>query len=70
MKLKNISIITPIHSYGNPYLVKEQIYKNKGGIYLWTNTISGKSSVGSAVNLPRRLSNYFSNPRIISVACL
>jgi hypothetical protein len=69
MNLKNTNTINPIYSYNNPYEEREQVYKDvrgKTGIYLWTNTISGKSYVGSAVNLRRRLSNYFSKTRIIS----
>lgn len=69
MNLKNTNIITPIYSYSDPYVQREQIYKDvrkKSGIYLWTNTISDKSYIGSAVDLRRRLSNYFSKVRIES----
>lgn len=69
MNLKNINTINSVYSYNNPYQEREQIYKDvkgKAGIYLWTNTISNKSYVGSAVDLRRRLSNYFSKARIIS----
>lgn len=34
--------------------------KNKSGIYLWTNLQNGKSYVGSAVNLSKIYSQYFS----------
>lgn len=34
--------------------------KGKSGIYRWTNTITGTTYVGSAVNLTRRLRDYFS----------
>lgn len=69
MNLKNTNTINPVYSYNNPYEERAQIYKDikgKTGIYLWTNTISGKSYVGSAVDLRRRLSNYFSKVRIKS----
>lgn len=69
MNLKNTTLINSIYSYNNPYVEREQIYKDvkgKAGIYMWTNTISGKSYVGSAVDLRRRLSNYFSKTRIVS----
>jgi group I intron endonuclease len=39
------------------------IYKEnnkKSGIYRWTNLVTGKSYIGSAVNLTERLKNYFS----------
>ena len=34
--------------------------KTKSGIYMWTNTINGKRYIGSAVDLPKRLSFYYS----------
>jgi hypothetical protein len=33
--------------------------KGKTGIYKWTNKQSGKSYIGSAIYLSKRLSNYF-----------
>nr|YP_009268538.1 hypothetical protein [Beauveria caledonica]AMD61802.1 hypothetical protein [Beauveria caledonica] len=57
MEIKNI------YSYLNPYINRKQIYKdlrNQSGIYLWTNTITGKKYVGSSINLNIRLKNYFS----------
>lgn len=60
---KKIIFIKPIFSYYNPYEQRKEIYKetcNKTGLYIWTNNISGKSYVGSAVNLTRRLRNYLS----------
>lgn len=48
--------------YNNPKSEKALILKeNKGksGIYLWTNKINGKKYVGSAVDLNKRLKNYY-----------
>jgi hypothetical protein len=58
----NIISIVPIRSYSNLNVKKRQIYidnKGKTGIYRWTNIISGKSYVGSSVNLSSRFENYF-----------
>jgi hypothetical protein len=47
-------IIIPICSYSNLDVRKGQICKynrRKAGIYRWTNVISGKSYVGSSINL-------------------
>jgi len=40
--------------------------RKKSGIYRWTHKRSGKYYIGSAVDLGRRFSNYFSYPWIIS----
>ena len=61
---KNISVAV---SYDNLYLdeVLKQIFQeNKGrsGVYRWINKLSGKTYVGSSVDLTRRLKNYFSMP--------
>jgi hypothetical protein len=63
MKNNNISLISinPICSYLNADTKKRQICKyNKGkaGIYIWTNLISGKSYIGSAIDLSKRLNDY------------
>jgi GIY-YIG catalytic domain/NUMOD1 domain len=53
----------PKISYLNIDLNKDNIFKenrNKSGIYKWTNLITGKSYIGSAINLSRRLKQYFS----------
>lgn len=58
----DISSITSIFSYQNPDTEKLDILKNnnkKTGIYRWTNISSGKSYIGSAVNLSVRLKNYY-----------
>jgi len=36
-------------------------YKNKRGVYLWTNKINGHQYIGSSINLSSRLSDYFTN---------
>ena len=57
-----ILFLVPVVTYSNPDIQKDQIYfenKGKAGIYLWTNKINGKIYIGSAVNLPKRLSHYF-----------
>ncbi len=59
---KNNHIIIPLVSYSNTHLQKKEICKNnkyKTGIYILTHIISGKSYVGSAIDLCRRLRNFF-----------
>jgi excinuclease UvrABC nuclease subunit len=34
--------------------------KGKAGIYRWTNLINGKTYVGSAADLSKRLAHYYS----------
>lgn len=58
-------------TYSNADIMKSQIIKDnrhKSGVYLWTNLISGKTYVGSSVNLGIRFKDYFnyshiSNPK-------
>ena len=60
--IKNINNIIPKKLYSNPEEIKMLIFKennNLSGIYRWTNLISGKSYIGSAANLSKRLSKYF-----------
>jgi len=48
--------------YANADTQKELAIKQnrfKSGIYRWTNKISGKSYIGSSVNLSKRLNNYY-----------
>lgn len=48
--------------FNNPKSEKAEILnenKGKSGIYLWINNINGKKYVGSAVDLNKRLINYF-----------
>lgn len=54
--------IVPLVIYSNSNLNKSDIIKeNKGksGIYRWTNLLSGKSYIGSSINLGRRLRLYY-----------
>lgn len=54
--------IVPGAVYLNPDLDKERIInenKGKSGTYCWTNLISGKTYVGSSVNLGRRIRYYY-----------
>ncbi len=56
--------LTPVATYENPDIQKDQIYsenKGKSGIYRWKNQINGKSYLGSSVDLYKRLKIYYSN---------
>ena len=60
---RNFSNYSVAISYSNVEELKNKICKDnnkKTGIYMWTNKINGDSYVGSAVNLSRRINNYFS----------
>lgn len=53
----------PLTVYFNPDSEKVSIIldnKNKSGIYRWVNLKSGKSYIGSSVNLSRRFTEYYS----------
>ena len=61
MNKKEISV-TIAGSYENADIQKQQICtnnKNKTGIYRWTHVISGKSYVGSFLDIFIRFKNYF-----------
>lgn len=66
--LKDICFnITPLVLYVNADKDKVIAIKNnrkKSGIYRWTHIESGKYYIGSAVDLGRRFSNYYSYPFI------
>jgi len=54
--------VVPVVTYTNADTMKESVIKeNKGksGIYIWVNNLTGKSYVGSSVNLGKRFSNYY-----------
>lgn len=56
--------------YNNVETNKSQIlFENKGktGIYMWTSNSSDKTYIGSAVNLSRRFTQYFSIKHYILV---
>ncbi len=66
MKIDNLKI-TPAAYYSNAEKCKFIIMKdnkNKSGIYRWTNRITGKFYIGSAVNLTKRLRFYYSSKSI------
>jgi hypothetical protein len=53
----------PVKFYPNSDTCKKKILsdnQNKSGIYMWKNSKNGKCYIGSAVDLPNRLSFYFS----------
>lgn len=64
MGTKNNNVnFTPIIIYNNAETDRLQILtdnKKKAGVYLWTHKESGKRYVGSAVDLSKRLRDYFS----------
>jgi len=54
--------IEPVTTYNNSDILKIDILReneNRTGIYMWTNLITNKSYVGSAINLSKRLKNYY-----------
>jgi len=56
------SFLVPIMIYNNTDTEKSRIlFENKGktGIYMWTHNLSGKIYIGSAVDLSKRLKNYY-----------
>lgn len=56
------SFLVPIMIYNNADNDKLRIlFENKGktGIYMWTHNLSGKIYIGSAVDLSKRLKNYY-----------
>lgn len=55
-------------SYPNAETYKKDVLKDnrgKTGIYMWTNLKSDDTYVGSALNLSRRLINYYSNTYLL-----
>lgn len=55
--------------YENPDRQKEDILnenKGKSGVYRWTNKETGKTYIGSSVNLSRRFSQYYSSNYLAS----
>lgn len=52
----------PVMLYLNPDMYKKLIIKEnngKAGVYKWTNKITGKSYIGSSINLGNRIKDYF-----------
>jgi group I intron endonuclease len=59
----------PVVSYSNADTQKLAIYKdnkNKCGVYMWKNNITGARYVGSALDLSRRFTAYYSLKSLIS----
>lgn len=60
----NGSILKPVVTYSKLTLEVKTIFKDnkyKSGIYRWNNLITGARYIGSAVDLTRRLRDYFSD---------
>jgi len=77
--MTNVELVSPTKIYINAKLLKDDILKdnnNQSGIYRWVNNLNGKTYVGSAINLSKRLGSYFNekelnrNPRPIQDALL
>ena len=54
--------IVPVKTYSNAETQKLDILKenkNQSGIYRWVNNINGRSYVGSAVDLTKRLNEHY-----------
>ena len=63
----------PAKVYVNSAESKDLIYKdnnNRSGVYLWYNTINEKYYIGSAVNLTRRFSQYYSEKYLTNTGLL
>jgi len=61
--LLSLAAIIPIKIYSNAEADKDLILKentNKSGIYMWKNIINDKQYIGSAIDLSKRLSFYYS----------
>lgn len=61
-KLNYLSLVNPTKTYNNMFLMKKTILtenKNKSGIYLLTNLITGDIYVGQSIDLSRRLGRYY-----------
>ncbi len=61
--MKNSNNLIPAVVYENADLQKDQIFEEnnkKSGIYRWINKINGKTYIGSAINIPKRLYQYYS----------
>ena len=61
--LLSLAAIIPIKCYSNAEADKDEILKenkNKSGIYMWKKLNNDKCYIGSAVNLSKRLSYYYS----------
>jgi group I intron endonuclease len=67
MNNKVFNLVSPVKSYGNAGLLKDQVLKearDKSGIYRWVNNLNGKTYVGSGVNLAKRLGSYYNDSEL------
>ena len=70
MKNNNEIKIIPVYTYYNPGTIKAKVLKdnkNKSGIYRWNNLITGKSYIGSSINIAGRLNIYYSEKAMLSI---
>ncbi len=64
--------VVPVLVYPNADTFKQLIIKeNRGrsGVYIWVNKITGKSYVGSSVNLGKRFINYYNYNHLSDPKC-
>ena len=69
-KIKNIRLLSntsgikkKVYFFNQPFEERAEIMritKGEGGVYCWLNKMNNKRYVGSTINLPRRLSDYYS----------
>jgi group I intron endonuclease len=65
-----LSAFVPVTIYNNAETARSEILadnKGRAGIYLWTHKQSGKRYVGSAFDLSKRLSKYYSKAYLESI---
>jgi len=59
-------LFKPVHTYENAQIQKFDILQensNKSGIYRWVNQVNGRSYIGSAIDLGKRLNEHYSGNR-------
>ncbi len=67
-RLNNNNVVIPVLSYENSDTEKKAIYQDnykKTGIYRWTHKESGKSYVGSSLNIAQIFVKYYSVPSLL-----
>jgi hypothetical protein len=63
--MHNSSVIIYLNPDTNKKLIIKE-NKGKSGIYKWTNKITGRSYIGSSVNLGNRIKDYFNYSFLVS----
>lgn len=56
--------VVAVKVYSNAYTQKKEVLSEnigKSGVYCWTNKLSGKTYVGSGVDLSKRLRSYYND---------